>query len=131
MVEDKKELALRQEYFDYATKEFPYLNKTLIQNLFFQDSMKTIYYENKGIFCYCELKGFTGEREAVEMFFYIKPQYRNLKNLSRMLQHIENKLKEFDKIKIGANILYKDNKFIDFLKRKGYLVDTVYKQLKY
>lgn len=122
------------QWIDDVCFEFPQLNKEISKQYILNPMSQIVFFNedgiDKGVICYIETIGFFGKKEFLELFFYLKPQYRNLKTLNNLLNFFEDLAKDCDIIKIGANILFKDDKFIKFLERKGYKHDTLYKQLR-
>ena len=122
------------QWIDDICLEFPQLNKEITKQYILNPMSKIAFFEEdgieKGVVCFVETISFLGKKEFLELFFYLKPQYRNLKTLNNLLKFFEDLAKDCDIIKIGANILFKDDKFIKFLERKGYKHDTLYKQLR-
>lgn len=85
----------------------------------------------KGVVAYIIIPNFTGDLVCVEVFMYIKPEYRNLRLLNEIIQIMEQAGKEngCKFVEIGANIGYRDDKFLKVLSRYGYKPDTVKKEI--
>ena len=87
---------------------------------------------DKGIVVYTINEDFTGTLVLMEIFMYIKPEFRgNPKNFINIVRIMEQAAKENNckKILIGSNIGYRDDKVLDLLSRIGYKKDTLYKEV--
>lgn len=86
-----------------------------------------------GVFAYMIAPNFLGGHDLAEIVFYILPEHRGSYRL--VLQYLQ-KAEELAKdngcttIKIGGNIGYKDQSFLNILKRLGYVDDTVSKIIR-
>ena len=92
----------------------------------------TLSLEDTGIFAYVLGPDMKGGIILAEVLFYIRPQYRgSIKLFKRYLDEIEKIAieKKCVSVKIGANMGYKDPRFIRVLQRFGYQVDAVTKEL--
>ena len=85
----------------------------------------------KGVVAYIIVPNFTGELMCVEVFMYIKPEYRNIRLFNEIIQIMEQAAKEngCKFVEIGANIGYRDDKLLKILSRYGYKPDTVKKEI--
>ena len=95
--------------------------------------LKYFTIDNSGVFAYIITDDFLGGKCLSEIIFYIRPEKRgSIRLVCKYLKIVEDIA--FDKncscVKIGSNIGYKDSKFINFLKRYGYVDDTVAKYIK-
>lgn len=115
------------EWIDLFLKEFPDINMELVNLV----PMEYKELEDKGVIVYTIIKGFTSKKELNELFFYLKPEHRTLKNANILFDMFEEIGKEenCDVIKIASNSGYRDKAFTKFLLRKGYVVDTVSKEI--
>jgi hypothetical protein len=120
------------KWFDLVCEELPHLDKQLIIDSFKSGHVFFEEFEDKGFVCYMIINNFTKQRELDEMFVYLKPEFRNIVNLNKIIGLLENlaKKQKCDIIKIGANSRYKDDSFIKYLLRKGYKTDVVKKEVK-
>lgn len=86
----------------------------------------------KGIVAYSIYPDYRGELSLLELFIYIKSEYRgSFKLFKELINHIEQVAKDNNckSVKIGANLKYKDHKILRTLKSLGYSTDTVVKYL--
>lgn len=115
------------EWFDIACEEFPQINREYLKML----PVQYRELEDKGAVFYVIMVGTTSKIELIELFFYLKPEYRNLNNCNKLLEIFENVGREekCDIIKFGSNLGYRDDVFSKFLLRKGYKIDTVSKEI--
>lgn len=120
------------DWIDYVCDDIPQLDKQVVIKAFESGQITLKEFEDIGIVCYLTIIGFTGKKEFIEVMFYIKQEKRNLINLNRMLAFLESiaKKENCDIIKIGGNSEYNDEAFLKYLKRKGYSIDVVKKEVK-
>ena len=99
------------------------------------DSAGILHYkefDDKGLVVYTINKDFTGAIVLMEVFMYIKPEFRGSpKNFINMVKTMEQAAKKNNckKVLIGSNIGYRDDKVLDLLTRMGYKKDTLYKEV--
>jgi len=106
--------------------------KLKVRELRDMDLLKYFTIDNTGIFAYIITDDFLGGKCLSELMFYIRPEHRGRIRLVRKYLKIAEGIasdKNCATIKIGANIGYKDSKFINLLKRFGYVDDTVAKPI--
>jgi len=86
---------------------------------------------DKGVLAYAIMPDFKGGKSLIEIFLYLKREYRILTNVNTMMIRLEEiaKDKGCNSICIGSNYGYKDLKFIRFLERRGYRTDTLKKEI--
>jgi len=111
--------------------EFPQFDRSYCERVFTRNDVHVHDFDDKGVVAFMVSEGFTGKKELNELFFYLKPKHRTLKNLNDILLYLENFAKEkgCDIIRIGANAGFKDELFIKYLHRKGYKTDIVFKEV--
>jgi len=105
---------------------------SLVANLRDQGLLKWVSIKNTGVFAYVITDDYLGGLCLSEVVFYIKPEFRgNLRLVLRYLKTIEDIARQHScvSVKMGATIGYKNQSFINLLKRRGYVVDTVAKYL--
>jgi GNAT superfamily N-acetyltransferase len=119
------------KWIDHSMNEFPYFNRDMIVRAMSSPFSDYAEFEDKGVFAYMIHEGFTRKKEMHEIFVYLKPEHRNLKNLNLLIAFIEQLAKEkgCDILKIGSNSGYRDASFLAFLERKGYKKDTMLKEI--
>ena len=134
---DETEKDVIDYWIDLVDSDIPLADKELVRKLFYELQDKKLLqfftWDFTGIFAYTITNDFRGGTVLAELIFYIKPEYRgSLKLVKKYITIAEKKARESgcDSIKIGGNIGYKDNSFINLLKRWGYCDDTVSKQIK-
>lgn len=88
--------------------------------------------DKKGLIVYTIAPDYRGNLTLQEMLMYIKPEYRgSIRLFKELICHIEQAAKEnnCDSVRIGANILFKDEKILKALQHLGYKTDTVVKYI--
>lgn len=88
--------------------------------------------DEKGVVAFMIIPDFRGNLMCSELFMYIKPEYRgNMGLLQELIQIMEKAAKENSckYVTIGANIGYRDDKFIKILSHFGFKPDTVKKEV--
>jgi hypothetical protein len=116
---------------EIVMQEFNYLNYELSNIVFNDPNINIEEFEDKGVIAFFVFDNFLHQKEFQEVFMYLKPEHRTLSNLNRFLEKIEKLAKKNNCsiIKIGSNSGYKDQKFINYLRRKAYKTDSVMKEL--
>lgn len=92
--------------------------------------LKAFFIRDTGIFAFLIGSDFKGNNVLAEYFFYIKPIYRgDLRLVKAYINTAETLAKKFNciRVKIGANIDFKNKSFIKLLRRWGYEDDIVSK----
>lgn len=84
--------------------------------------------------CYCFYVIFTeinGKKTLAELFIYTPKESRNSLDFVRMIKFLENEAKKNNcsVIKFGGNYRQTDNRLCEYLIKKGYGIDTVYKEI--
>jgi hypothetical protein len=114
-------------------KEFDIVEDVVLEQFSILDSVGALsIYEikgRKGVVAWMESPDFKGGKSICEMFMYVKPEYRdNPSNFIRLLKVLEDNAK---RLKCGLVVAsafdYKDNKLLQLLNKRGYVVDTVRK----
>ena len=106
--------------------------KMMVFNLRETDQLRYFSLENTGIFAYVIVPDFKGGKCLAELMFYIRPENRgSVRHVLKYLKQAERIAldKKCSCVKIGSNIGYNDSKFINLLKRFGYVDDTVAKYI--
>lgn len=85
--------------------------------------------------CYCFYIVFdeiNGRKTLAELFIYTPKESRNSLDFLRMIKFLEREAKEkkCSVIKFGGNYRQEDNRLCKYLIKKGYCIDTVYKEIK-
>ena len=104
----------------------------MVNNLKDNGLLQFFTIDDTGIFAYLITEDFRGDKVLSELMVYIRKEYRG--KISLVLQYIKKaesiaRDNECSVIKIGGNIGYKDQKFLNLLKRLGYIDDTVAKYI--
>lgn len=109
-------------------------NKESIRDLFIRaENVIKIVDNDKGVIAYTIAPDFKGGLALIEIFFFLKPEYRTLSNANELLALIEHiaYTNKCNSIKMGSNFGYKDDSFIKYLRRKGYKDDTLSKEIQW
>lgn len=110
------------------------LEKAKSQVRLIKDMLEYFTIDDTGIFAYLIVPDMKGNLMLGEMLFYIRKEHRgSLKLFKRYLDEAERIAveKKCVSVKIGANMGYKDQKFIRVLQMFGYEVDAVTKEIKW
>lgn len=114
--------------FDDLDDTVAYVNKLAEMNMLKVEELS----DERGVVAYMIVPDFKGSLLCSELFMYIKPEYRgDIKLLNEVIKVMEEAAKENSCkfVTIGANIGYRDEKFLKILSRYGYKPDTVKKEI--
>lgn len=106
--------------------------KESIRNLFTLHKDKIhIIDDDKGVIAFMIVPDFKGSLALVEIFFFLHPDHRTIRNCNKLLEKLEEcaSIYKCKHIKFGANFGHRDETFLKYLRRKGYEDDTLSKEI--
>lgn len=102
----------------------------IYKQLYDEGKMTLFELSNKeGVLAYSVVPDFKGGTVVLELFMYVQPEFRyNPRHFIRLLQELERVGRIYGSVMIASGFAYRDNKMLELLYRRGYVVHTVQKE---
>lgn len=120
------------EWFKLISEEFKLVDKELSMSLVVDnENTKIVNFKDKGVVAYLQTKDFVGVETFYVVSLYLLKNKRSLRALNDLLDFMETFAVQCNctKIILGANAEFKEDSFNKYLKRKGYSIENMKKEL--
>lgn len=120
-----------EEFLNLVLNEFPFLDKETVTNYWHLPILKFEFLDDIGVIAYIIVPNYEGKKEFQVAEFYLKKEFRTLKNLNKLYDLVVQlaKKNECKNILMGLHTKHKSESFFKFLSRKGFKLSTMNKEI--